>query len=125
MPSSQGKIWYINNITNKIYRLDGYGFDMHSHKKHLLIRDIETGERWIIPQTDLFEERIVDGRPLKIWEEMPDGWHPISQEKSYPGYTNDPRKEIIQDGYDVYGRRVATGSTYAGHSNRERLGFKR
>ena len=124
MPSSLGKTWYINNTTNKIYRLDGYGYDMDTHEKRVLIRDIENGDRWVILHSDLFKECIVDGRPIKIWEEMPDGWHPIGEEKRYPGYTNDPRKEVLRDGYDAYGRRGTDRRPSTKHYGRERFGFK-
>lgn len=97
MASSLGKVWYINNTTNKIYRLDNYAFDMETNEKKLLLKDIDNGNRWIISASELYKEIIHDGHPIKLWEEMPDGWHPIGQDTPYNSYTNDPRKD--SDGY--------------------------
>ena len=126
MASSQGKIWYINNQTNKIYKLVDTGYTMDTNERYVLLKDIETGHKWVMPQANLYRECLLDGRPIKLWEEMPDGWHPISEEKRYPGYTNNPRKVEKKD-YDRYenGRWNNSRSTFIGDSYRGRIGFKR
>ena len=124
MPSSYGKIWYINNTTNKIYRLDGYGYTMDTNEKYILLKDIENGARWVMPVSDLYKECLVDDRPVKLWEEMPDGWHPVSEEKRYPGYTNDPRKDVEHYDYDDNDGRNNYRSSFTGYSGRGRVGFR-
>ena len=125
MASTRAKIWYINNQTNKIYRLNDIGYTMDTNEKFVLLKDIETGHKWVMPHADLYKECLIDGRPVKLWETMPEGWHPISEEHSYPGYTNDPRKDVNQYGYNDYGRRNDYRSPSVGYADRERIGFKR
>lgn len=125
MASSFGKTWYINNTTNKIYRLDNYGYSMSDGEKHILLKDIENGTRWIMPSADLHKQVIIEGKPTALWEEMPEGWHPISEEKRYPGYINDPRKDGDNYEYNNYGGRNSFRSTATGYSSRERVGFRR
>ena len=123
MASSQGKVWFINNQTQKIYRLNDYGFDMENHEKHLLIKDIETGERWVIPQSDLYKTCLINGKPTELWEEMPEGWHPV-KERPYPGYTNDARKEVVNNyGYNENVRRENIRRPSVRYPNRRRFDF--
>ena len=125
MASSHGRIYYMNNIEQQVYRLNDYGFDIKTNEKRVIIKNLETGERWDMPQSALAEVRLIDGRSIPVWEEMPDGWHPV-KERSYPGYTNDPRTEVeVRDGYDVYGRRIDNTGSFTGYSGRERIGFRR
>lgn len=123
MASSFGKIWYINNKTNKIYRYEGYTYDINTTEKCILLKDIENGNRWVMPASDLHKECLLDGKPIALWEEMPDGWHPISEEKRYPGYTNDPRKDVDY-GYNENVGRNDNRSTSIGYSDRRRIGFR-
>jgi hypothetical protein len=125
MASSLGKVWYINNTTNKIYRLDGSGYTMDTGEKYILLKDIDNGTKWVMPASELHKECLLDGKPIKLWEEMPDGWHPIGEEKRYPGYTNDPRKDVNQYDYDDNDRRHGFRNTALEHFGRERIGFKR
>ena len=125
MASSKGKIWYINNTTNKIYRLNDYGFSMSDGEKHILLKDIDNGTKWIMPASDLHKQVIIEGKPMPLWEEMPDGWHPLSGEKRYPGYTNDPRKDVNQYGYNEDVRRDDFRGTPTERYGRGRFGFKR
>jgi hypothetical protein len=124
MPSSYGKVWYINNTTNKIYRLDGFGYTMDTNEKYILLKEIDNGARWVMPASDLHKECLLDGRPIKLWEEMPDGWHPIGEEKRYPGYTNDPRKDVEQHDYDEDDGRDSYRRPSIGYSNRRYIGFR-
>lgn len=124
MPSSQGKIWYINNQTNKIYRFDNYGYDMNTGEKKLLLKDIDNGSRWIINASDLYKEVLHDGRPIKLWEEMPDGWHPVGQDTPYPGYTDDPRKDADY-GNNAFSTRHINRSPDVDNAYRRRNSFRR
>ena len=124
MPSSLGKTWYINNTTNKIYRLDGYGYTMDTNEKYILLKDIDTGARWVMPASNLHKECLLNDRPVKLWEEMPDGWHPLSEEKSYPGYVNDPRKDVsIPYDHNDNVRRNDYRSPLTRYSGRRRSSF--
>lgn len=125
MPSSQGKVWYMNNTTNKIYRLDGYGYTMDTNEKYILLKDIENGAKWIMPASDLHKECLSDGRPIKLWEEMPDGWHPVGEEKRYPGYVDDPRKDIDRYDYNDNVRRNNFRSAPINNFSRRRISFER
>ena len=124
MASSQGKVWYINNTTNKIYRLDDFGYHMVSGEKHILLKDIDNGNKWIMPEADLHKQVIIEGKPTPLWEEMPDGWHPIGEEKRYPGYTNDPRKDVNKYDYNANVRRHPNRDTTVDYTNRRRIGFR-
>ena len=125
MASSQGKVWYINNQTNKIYRIDAYAYTMDTNEKWVLLKDIDTGHKWVMPHANLYKECLIDGRPVKLWEEMPDGWHPIGEEKRYPGYTNDPRKDVNQYGNNDDVRPIGYRNSPTGYAHRERIGFIR
>jgi hypothetical protein len=125
MASSLGKVWYINNTTNKIYRVDGYSYTMDTNEKVVLLKEIDNGARWVMPASDLHKECLLDGRPIKLWEEMPDGWHPIGEEKRYPGYTNDPRKDVKDYGYDDDDRSNSFRSSASNYARRGYIGFKR
>lgn len=119
MASSLGKVWYINNTTNKIYRVDGYSYTMDTNEKVVLLKEIENGARWVMPASDLHKECLLDGRPIKLWEEMPDGWHPIGKDtQSYPGYTNDPRKDVEHYDHNDDVRRTGYRSPITRYSNR-------
>jgi hypothetical protein len=124
MPSSLGKTWYINNTTNRIYRLDGHGYTMDTNEKYILLKDIDNGSKWVMPASNLYKECLHEGRPIKLWEEMPDGWHPIGEDKRYPGYTNDPRKDVNEYDLDENDRRNGFRNTALKHYGRERIGFK-
>ena len=124
MASSYGKVWYINNTTNKIYRLNDVGYTMDTNEKYVLLKDIETVHKWVMPYSDLHNQCLLDGRPVALWEEMPDGWHPVGEEKRYPGYTNDPRKDVDYD-YDENDGRNNYRSSAIGYPSRGRYGFKR
>lgn len=123
MPSSLGKTWYMNNQLNKIYRLDGFGYDWETSDKKLLLRDIDNGQRWVISASDLHKEILIDSKPCKVWEEMPDGWHPIGQETPYPGYTNDPRKDTIY-GFNEVPQRHSNRRPIVDNGYRKRNGFR-
>ena len=125
MASSLGKVWYINNTTNKIYRLDNYGYSMDNGEKYILIKDIDNGSKWIMPAADLHKQLIIEGKPTPLWEEMPDGWHPIGEEKRYPGYTNDPRKDVEHYDYNDNDGRNSYRSSTTRYNGRERIGFRR
>ena len=124
MPSSLGKTWYINNTTNKIYRLDGYGYSMDTKEKMLLIRDTDNGSRWIISAAELHKEVLCEGRPIKLWEEMPDGWHPIGQDTPYNGYTNDPRKDAEPYGITAIPQQHSNRRPIVDNTYRKRTGFR-
>lgn len=124
MPSSFGKTWYINNTTNKIYRLDGYGYTMDTNEKYIMLKDIDGGSRWVMPAADLHKECLLDGRPIKLWEEMPNGWHPVGEDKRYPGYTDDPRKDVNKYDYAEDVRRNNFRGTPINNFGRRRVGFK-
>lgn len=123
MPSSQGKTWYINNINNHIYRLDNYGYDMETNEKKLLLKDTSDGSRWIINASDLHKESLLDGRPIKLWEEMPEGWHPIGEDSPYRGYTNDPRKDA-KYGFNEIPQRHCNRRPVVDNGYRKRNGFR-
>ena len=97
---------------------------MDTGEKYILLKDIDNGAKWVMPAADLHKECIVEGRPIKLWEEMPDGWHPIGEDKRYPGYTNDPRKDVNQYGYNENDGRNADRRPDVGYFSRGRIGFK-
>jgi hypothetical protein len=125
MASSFGKVWYINNKTNKIYRYDGFVYDLNTTEKLILLKDIDNGNKWAMPASDLHKEVLIEGKSTALWEEMPDGWHPIGEEKRYPGYTNDPRKDVNKYGYNEDDGRNSYRNASAGYSGSRRIGFIR
>lgn len=125
MHPRNARVYYINNTDNQVYRLDNYGFDINTHEKRVILKNLESGERWDMPVSTLSKECLIDGRPTPIWEQLPEGWYPKKEERDYPGYTNDPRKELDEDGYDAYGRQHRVRRSAVDNFNRKYSGFKR
>lgn len=101
------KVYYINNETGDIYRIQATGYTMDTGEKRVILRNLTDGKDWDIFWKDLSEVKLIDGKVQDVWERMPEGWYPKRHEElRYPGYTNDPREEV-RDGYDVYGRPVS------------------
>ena len=116
MEYGKPKTYYTHHPDGIPHRLITIGYTMDTHQKRVVLKDLSNGNLWDLAYSDLFETKLVDGKPLSLWEKMPDGWFPPrhedirnAQQRSYQGYTNDPRREReIIDGYDVYGRPVDT-----------------
>ena len=125
MHPRNARVYYINNTDNQVYRLDNYGFDIDTHEKRVILKNLESGERWDMPVSTLSKEYLIDGRPVPIWEQLPEGWYPKKEDRDYPGYTNDPRKELDENGYDAYGRQHRVQRSAIDNFNRKYSGFKR
>ena len=113
------KVYYTHRPTGDVYRVQATGYTMDTGEKRVILRNLVDGKDWDIPWKDLSDVKLIDGKVQDIWERMPDGWFPKRHEElRYPGYVNDPRKEV-HDGYNVYGQKVEsdyrpTTSYYSG-----------
>lgn len=88
---------YYNNIEDgHLYRVDAYGFDIDTGIERVILRDTNNGRRWDMPKSRLQDVKLIDKVPVKIWEPTPS-----YKEVSYPGYTDDPRKEEPYDRLDI------------------------
>lgn len=122
------RVYFKNHKDGHTYRQDNYGFDVDTLEVRILIKDLSTGERWDMPFAYLTERFNNNGHFEKIWERMPEDWYPTKRpdkpERAYPGYTDDPREEVDNNGYNVYGVRHTNRSTEFDNTNRKRAGFK-
>lgn len=124
MLESRKRVYYINNIENDVYRVMAEGFDRNTGEKRVIIKNLTDGKRWDLAQKDLNEVRLVDGKITDVWEMMPEGWHPVKEERPYPGYINDPRGEM-RNGYNVHGVPTTDRIPTINRFNRERTSFDR
>lgn len=84
------KKYYKSKKTGVIYQVANYGFDVDTGIKRVILKDTSNGERWDMPESRLYD--------TDRWERLPDR-PPVKRELQYPGFTNDPRKEFIDNGY--------------------------
>lgn len=130
----RAKMYYLNTREQRVYRVDNYGFDINTHEKRYILKDLATGYRWDIPATMLNEIIMINGVPAKSWTRMPEGWHPSREDhtlptvRDYPGYVNDPRikdREVPYNDRYGYDRRYNDINTAADDGSGRYPGYGR
>ena len=118
------KVFFKKNPENTIHKLVSEGFDIDSGEKRCILKCLVDGKRWDMPACRLEEERLIDGKITTVWERMPEGWYPSPEDRHYPGYTDDPRKVVLNDDFYITEQRSNYRMPQTNHFDRRRAGFR-
>lgn len=91
---------YYKDTAGNVYKSVTVGYDKYTNEQSIALKDLKTREVFFMPMVDLYRKHVIKGVPTKDYVEVfniSEDDYPLpaqTEERAYPGFTNDPRPEV-------------------------------